>query len=61
MQPEWCRTPPVPTVKLIAQIPEDLHALIKAEAEREERSITSVVRRALRAHFAAKAEEEAAA
>jgi predicted HicB family RNase H-like nuclease len=48
-------------VKLIAQIPEDLHALIKAEAEREERSITSVVRRALRAHFAAKAEEEAAA
>lgn len=37
--------------KLIAQIPDDLYAQVKAEAERDERSITAIVRRALRAYF----------
>jgi hypothetical protein len=43
------------TVKLIAQIPPDLHAMLKAEAERDERSITGVVRRILRNYFDAQA------
>ena len=47
--------------KLIAIVPDDLYAQVKAEAERDERSITAVVRRALRAYFAAQDAEKAAA
>lgn len=51
----------IKTSKLVAQIPEDLYEQLRLEAQRDDRSITAVVRRALREYFKDASDGEVAA